>query len=182
MTPSERTSMSWHDGISCDVRRFPGGAQRRFVRPAICALTGYAEPTLERAAPVQSFPKVTPLIRSADTLAARSFVTRSRPVRRCTVSRCRCGCRSNAETTYFLTGSIDSLESPFQRTLSRRQVMGHTCFEAFVAPAGINGYYEFNFSPSTDWAVYRFSAYRRGWPSLRLLAHRRLPCAKAPVI
>src|SRR5450631_2134033 len=37
----------------------------------------------------------------------------------------------------------------------------HTCFEAFVAPADASGYYEFNFSPSLDWAIYRFSAYRQ---------------------
>ncbi len=36
----------------------------------------------------------------------------------------------------------------------------HTCFEAFVAPANAPGYHEFNFSPSLDWALYRFSAYR----------------------
>jgi hypothetical protein len=38
----------------------------------------------------------------------------------------------------------------------------HTCFEAFVAPADAPGYYEFNFSPSLDWAIYRFSGYRQG--------------------
>jgi len=38
----------------------------------------------------------------------------------------------------------------------------HTCFEAFVAPADASGYHEFNFSPSLDWAIYRFSAYREG--------------------
>jgi hypothetical protein len=38
----------------------------------------------------------------------------------------------------------------------------HTCFEAFVAPVGTPDYYEFNFSPSLDWAIYRFSAYRQG--------------------
>jgi hypothetical protein len=38
----------------------------------------------------------------------------------------------------------------------------HTCFEAFVAPADGPGYHEFNFSPSLDWAIYRFSAYREG--------------------
>jgi hypothetical protein len=38
----------------------------------------------------------------------------------------------------------------------------HTCFEAFVAPADAPGYHEFNFSPSLDWAIYRFSAYREG--------------------
>lgn len=38
----------------------------------------------------------------------------------------------------------------------------HTCFEAFVAPADAPVYHEFNFSPSLDWAIYRFSAYREG--------------------
>jgi hypothetical protein len=38
----------------------------------------------------------------------------------------------------------------------------HTCFEAFLAPAQVSGYHEFNFSPSGDWAIYRFSAYRDG--------------------
>ena len=38
----------------------------------------------------------------------------------------------------------------------------HTCFEAFVAAADAPAYHEFNFSPSHDWAVYRFSAYRKG--------------------
>ena len=36
----------------------------------------------------------------------------------------------------------------------------HTCFEAFVAPGELPEYHEFNFSPSLDWAIYRFSAYR----------------------
>jgi hypothetical protein len=38
----------------------------------------------------------------------------------------------------------------------------HTCFETFVAPADAPGYHEFNFSPSLEWAIYRFSAYREG--------------------
>jgi hypothetical protein len=38
----------------------------------------------------------------------------------------------------------------------------HTCFEAFATSIDAAGYYEFNFSPSLDWAVYRFSAYREG--------------------
>jgi hypothetical protein len=37
----------------------------------------------------------------------------------------------------------------------------HTCFEAFVV-GDAPGYHEFNFSPSLDWAIYRFSAYREG--------------------
>lgn len=38
----------------------------------------------------------------------------------------------------------------------------HTCFEAFIRPGGSHGYYEFNFSPTRQWAVYRFSGYREG--------------------
>ena len=38
----------------------------------------------------------------------------------------------------------------------------HTCFEAFVRPEDAPGYHEFNFSPSLNWAIYRFSAYREG--------------------
>jgi hypothetical protein len=38
----------------------------------------------------------------------------------------------------------------------------HTCVEAFVRPASGEGYQEFNFSPSTQWAAYRFDCYRDG--------------------
>jgi hypothetical protein len=38
----------------------------------------------------------------------------------------------------------------------------HTCFEAFLQPGASSGYYEFNFSPTRQWAVYRFDAYRTG--------------------
>jgi hypothetical protein len=38
----------------------------------------------------------------------------------------------------------------------------HTCFEAFIAPADGPGYHEFNFSPSLNWAAYRFTGYREG--------------------
>jgi len=39
----------------------------------------------------------------------------------------------------------------------------HTCFEAFIAPV-VTGtaYYELNFSPSRQWAIYSFEAYRQG--------------------
>jgi len=39
----------------------------------------------------------------------------------------------------------------------------HTCFEAFITPAAVDGgYYELNFSPSLQWAIYSFEAYRQG--------------------
>ncbi|HYI40413.1 MAG TPA: DOMON-like domain-containing protein [Allosphingosinicella sp.] len=37
-----------------------------------------------------------------------------------------------------------------------------TCFELFLKPVGASAYFEYNFSPSTAWAVYRFEAYRDG--------------------
>ena len=37
----------------------------------------------------------------------------------------------------------------------------HTCCEAFIAAAASPSYREFNFSPSGQWAAYRFADYRR---------------------
>lgn len=37
----------------------------------------------------------------------------------------------------------------------------HTCCEAFIADEQGDGYLEFNFSPSGQWACYRFLAYRQ---------------------
>jgi hypothetical protein len=54
----------------------------------------------------------------------------------------------------------------------------HTCFEAFVAQDPTAGYYELNFSPSTEWAIYRFSAYRQAMAAVeahhppRICVHR----------
>jgi hypothetical protein len=46
----------------------------------------------------------------------------------------------------------------------------HTCFEAFLAPVGGSAYHELNFSPSRDWAAYRFTAYRTGMAPAQLPA------------
>ena len=37
-----------------------------------------------------------------------------------------------------------------------------TCFEAFLRPLGENGYREWNFAPSSQWAAYDFTDYRAG--------------------
>ena len=37
-----------------------------------------------------------------------------------------------------------------------------TCFEAFLRSSGGDGYQEWNFAPSGDWAAYDFAAYREG--------------------
>jgi hypothetical protein len=49
---------------------------------------------------------------------------------------------------------------PFGAGARRESLWKHTCFEAFVAAKDSPSYHEFNFAPSLDWAIYRFSAYR----------------------
>lgn len=65
--------------------------------------------------------------------------------------------------SYILNGTMSDILLPPRAAAARSdQLWQHTCFEAFVrAPSG-TGYYEFNFSPSTEWAAYRFSSHRGG--------------------
>jgi hypothetical protein len=42
----------------------------------------------------------------------------------------------------------------------RNELWRHTCFELFARRDSQAGYCEFNFSPSGDWAAYRFDSYR----------------------
>jgi hypothetical protein len=55
----------------------------------------------------------------------------------------------------------------------------HTCFEAFLQPSGSPGYYEFNFSPTRQWAVYRFDSYRTGMTSMDLATPPDISTRKA---
>jgi hypothetical protein len=64
---------------------------------------------------------------------------------------------------YSLDADMSRVRVPLSGAGERADALWkHTCFEAFVAPADAPGYHEFNFSPSLDWASYRFSAYREG--------------------
>ena len=65
--------------------------------------------------------------------------------------------------SYVVHGRISDLRLPTVVAPTRAdELWQHTCFEAFVGAADGPAYYEFNFSPSTQWAVYRFSGYRSG--------------------
>jgi hypothetical protein len=65
------------------------------------------------------------------------------------------------ELRYTVFGDVDGVLIPAESPPRRAdKLWQHTCFEAFVAVGA--RYYEFNFSPSTEWAIYRFSAYREG--------------------
>ena len=62
---------------------------------------------------------------------------------------------------YVLTGDCTRLRIPDARP--QAQVDGlwqHTCFEVFVSAKDDAAYWEFNFSPSSEWATYQFRSYR----------------------
>jgi hypothetical protein len=64
---------------------------------------------------------------------------------------------------YEASGDTSGLLIPAARAAARAHgLWRHTCFEAFLAGAGQAGYLELNFSPSGEWAVYRFRDYRDG--------------------
>ncbi len=72
---------------------------------------------------------------------------------------------------YRLLGDLDSIRLPGARVPARTDgLWRHTCFEAFVGRASSGEYLEYNYSPSGDWAAYRFSAYRAGMQPLELAA------------
>lgn len=63
---------------------------------------------------------------------------------------------------FRLSGQLDKLVIPpkAQASRFRDELWKHTCFEAFLQDANSSAYWEFNFSPSRDWAIYRFKNYR----------------------
>jgi hypothetical protein len=65
--------------------------------------------------------------------------------------------------SYVVIGKISAIRMPSVVAPARADgLWQHTCFEVFLAVRPNAGYYEFNFSPSTQWAAYRFSGYRSG--------------------
>lgn len=69
---------------------------------------------------------------------------------------------SSLVLSYLVTGRLDDLRMPPLGASTRAQELWqHTCFEVFVRAPPSAAYYEFNFAPSTRWAAYRFSDYRR---------------------
>ena len=78
---------------------------------------------------------------------------------------------------YAVSGTIGNLRLPDRQTPARAdELWRHTCFEAFVRALPSAAYHEFNFSPSTRWAAYRFSGYRAGMTPISGIgppAHRR---------
>jgi hypothetical protein len=64
---------------------------------------------------------------------------------------------------YVVTGKIGDLSLPVVTAPARTdELWRHTCFEVFLRSSSDAAYHEFNFAPSTQWAAYRFDAYREG--------------------
>lgn len=64
---------------------------------------------------------------------------------------------------YVVTGALGDVIWPRVLASERKDWLWQkTCFEVFVAPEGDDAYFEFNLSPSTQWAAYDFDAHRQG--------------------
>ena len=72
---------------------------------------------------------------------------------------------------YVASGATAGLRIPARVPTARAdELWKHTCFEVFIRPEPGPDYYEFNFSPSTQWAAYRFDGYRTGMAPANVLA------------
>ncbi|MBC9031962.1 DOMON-like domain-containing protein [Sphingomonas sp. JC676] len=69
----------------------------------------------------------------------------------------------------YVVHDADMLVVPEPATPTRADGLWQTtCFELFVRPEGAEGYFEFNFSPSSQWAAYSFAAHRTGRQNLEV--------------
>src|SRR5581483_5058095 len=67
---------------------------------------------------------------------------------------------------YKLCAPDNRVRLPPLRAVARAdELWRHTCFEAFLRIPGEGSYLELNFSPSGEWAAYRFEGYRSGMRS-----------------
>jgi|SRR5688572_4094413 len=84
------------------------------------------------------------------------------------------------QLAYRLEGDLDRLRIPQARAPRIAEgLWQHTCCELFIAPAAGAAYHEFNFSPSGEWAAYRFERYRHGMALLETLAEPRIRVQRA---
>jgi len=64
---------------------------------------------------------------------------------------------------YQVVGYPDRIVLPPPQPPKRQdELWRRTCCELFLGATGSDDYYEFNFSPSSAWAAYRFTGYRAG--------------------
>jgi hypothetical protein len=73
--------------------------------------------------------------------------------------------RINTLSIYYdMRGTLTEVDIPIQadRPIRKDNLWEDTCFEFFLGVKDSERYWEFNLSPSGDWNVYRFEAYRQG--------------------
>jgi hypothetical protein len=83
---------------------------------------------------------------------------------------------------YDLRGPLETLRVPPPASTTERRdgLWEGTCFEAFLAEAGAEGYRELNLSPAGHWNLYRLDGYRRGLrpdPQVQALPFRQTMAA-----
>lgn len=83
------------------------------------------------------------------------------------------------ELRYVLDGDVDRLSIPQGDPRRADRLWQHTCFEAFLAGEG-SAYFEYNFAPSRQWALYRFGAYREGMASVEPARAPRIAIEAGP--
>lgn len=85
---------------------------------------------------------------------------------------------------YAVSGEIGAILIPPERTPARTDnLWKHTCFEVFIASGTAQAYREFNFSPSTEWAAYQFTSYRKSAGDLELVEAPKITgAAKAELL
>ncbi len=72
---------------------------------------------------------------------------------------------------YLVNGVIAKVRFPPPAEPARAdELWRHTCFEMFLRAPGSAAYWEFNFSPSSQWAAYHFTDYRAGMCACDLAA------------
>jgi hypothetical protein len=85
---------------------------------------------------------------------------------------------SRIRLVYEVFGDLEQLEIPVTNRSQRTDgLWRNTCFEAFVRGTRGQGYEEWNFSPSSEWAAYRFDDYRAGMAPLDVPAEPQISCA-----
>lgn len=80
---------------------------------------------------------------------------------------------------YCIEGDIDRLLIPAQhRSTQADGLWKHTCFEAFLRPRNERRYFECNFSPSSEWALYQFDDYRAGMRAIEPSQPPKILCRR----
>jgi hypothetical protein len=93
----------------------------------------------------------------------------------------RIGGAGKLAVRFVLDADMSRIALPALRRPDRAdELWRHTCFEVFVALPDSDAYVELNFSPSTEWAMYGFLAYRRGMTPLEVKRPPRVAVRPMP--